>query len=48
MEKRYQLKIRLPPNAKEFIEKQAKENLRSMNAEIVLLIRNVMEKAAGK
>lgn len=48
MEKRYQMKIRIPFSVKEFIEKEAKKNLRSMNAEIVFLIRKNMEKAAGE
>lgn len=43
-----QMKIRLPLSVKEFIEKEAKKNLRSMNAEIVFLIRQNMEKAAGE
>lgn len=48
MEKCYQLKIRVTPDTKEFIEKQSKKNLRSMNAEIVFLIREKMEAAAGE
>lgn len=43
-----QMKIRLPLREKDFIEREANKNVRSMNAEIVFLIREKMEKAAGE
>lgn len=43
-----QMRIRISEAEKLFIEKEAKKNLRSINAEIVFLIREKMEKAAGE
>jgi len=43
-----QMKIRLPLREKDFIEREANKNVRSMNAEIVFLIREKMEKTAGE
>lgn len=43
-----QMKIRLPLREKDFIEREANKNIRSMNAEIVFLIREKMEAAAGE
>lgn len=43
-----QMKIRLPLREKDFIEQEANKNVRSMNAEIVFLIREKMEAAAGE
>lgn len=43
-----QMKIRLPLREKDFIEREANKNVRSMNAEIVFLIREKMEAAAGE
>lgn len=43
-----QMKIRLPLREKDFIELEANKNVRSMNAEIIFLIREKMEAAAGE
>ena len=43
-----QMKIRLPLREKDFIEREANKNIRSLNAEIVFLIREKMEAAAGE
>ena len=43
-----QMKIRLPLREKDFIEREANKNVRSMNAEIVFLIREKMETATGE
>lgn len=43
-----QLKIRIPPDAKAFIEAEARENASSQNSEIVRAIRERMKaKGAG-
>lgn len=46
MGERHQIKIRLPTDAKAFIEAEAKENSSSQNSEIVRAIRAAM-KAKG-
>ena len=43
MEMTHQLKIRLPPDAKAFVEAQARENASSQNSEIVRAIRAAMK-----
>lgn len=38
------LRVRIPPEMKEWLEEQAAKNLRSMTAEVVLSVRERMER----
>jgi len=38
-----QLRIRIPPDVKSWLEQEAARNLRSMSAEIVIILRDKME-----
>lgn len=42
-----ELRIRLPHDVKRWLEKQAKKNLRTQNAEIILAMRARMAAGAG-
>lgn len=40
-----QIGVRMPPDVREWLEEAARENLRSLNAEVVLALREKMQRS---